>query len=74
MLQVDLSHIYGGNLDRQNKLRLFKDGKLRYQVGGIEDGQLLCVANDPVGPMTAFIAIPGVEWRDVPAHCEGCRR
>lgn len=32
-LQVDLSHIYGDNLDRQHKLRLFKDGKLRYQVG-----------------------------------------
>lgn len=30
---MDLSHIYGDNLDRQRKLRLFKDGKLRYQVG-----------------------------------------
>lgn len=30
---MDLSHIYGDNLDRQHKLRLFKDGKLRYQVG-----------------------------------------
>ncbi|XP_060744604.1 prostaglandin G/H synthase 2a [Tachysurus vachellii] len=33
---VDLSHIYGGNLDRQHKLRLFKDGKLKYQVLGGE--------------------------------------
>lgn len=31
--QVDLSHIYGDTLERQHKLRLFKDGKLRYQVG-----------------------------------------
>ncbi|KAJ0032753.1 hypothetical protein NQD34_002834 [Periophthalmus magnuspinnatus] len=29
---VDLSHIYGVSLDRQHKLRLFKDGKLRYQM------------------------------------------
>lgn len=47
LLQVDLSHIYGDNLDRQNKLRLFKDGKLRYQVSGIEDGRLLRC--DPLG-------------------------
>lgn len=32
LLQVDLSHIYGDNLERQHKLRLFKDGKLKYQV------------------------------------------
>lgn len=30
---MDLNHIYGDNLDRQHKLRLFKDGKLRHQVG-----------------------------------------
>lgn len=41
---MDLNHIYGDNLDRQNKLRLFKDGKLRYQVGRNEDGRLLCGA------------------------------
>lgn len=43
-LQVDLSHIYGDNLDRQNKLRLLKDGKLRYQVGKKKKkvGPLLC--------------------------------
>ncbi|KAG5847396.1 prostaglandin G/H synthase 2a [Anguilla anguilla] len=29
---VDLSHIYGETLERQRKLRLFKDGKLKYQV------------------------------------------
>ncbi|XP_043941254.1 prostaglandin G/H synthase 2 [Protopterus annectens] len=29
---VDLSHIYGETLDRQHKLRLFKDGKLKYQM------------------------------------------
>ncbi|KAG9351117.1 hypothetical protein JZ751_025007 [Albula glossodonta] len=29
---VDLSHIYGDNLERQYKLRLFEDGKLKYQV------------------------------------------
>ncbi|XP_008070969.1 prostaglandin G/H synthase 2 [Carlito syrichta] len=29
---VDLSHIYGETLDRQHKLRLFKDGKMKYQV------------------------------------------
>uniref|UniRef100_A0A4W3ISC7 Prostaglandin G/H synthase 1 n=1 Tax=Callorhinchus milii TaxID=7868 RepID=A0A4W3ISC7_CALMI len=29
---VDLSHIYGDTLERQHQLRLFKDGKLRYQV------------------------------------------
>ncbi|KAJ8011344.1 hypothetical protein DPEC_G00057180 [Dallia pectoralis] len=28
---VDLNHIYGDTLERQHKLRLFKDGKLRYQ-------------------------------------------
>ncbi|KAG8003168.1 Prostaglandin G/H synthase 2 [Nibea albiflora] len=31
-LLVDLSHIYGDNLERQHKLRLFKDGKLKYQI------------------------------------------
>lgn len=30
--QVDLGHIYGDNLERQYQLRLFKDGKLKYQV------------------------------------------
>ncbi|XP_078082700.1 prostaglandin G/H synthase 1-like isoform X2 [Mustelus asterias] len=29
---VDLSHIYGSTLERQHHLRLFKDGKLKYQV------------------------------------------
>ncbi|KAM9469372.1 prostaglandin G/H synthase 2a [Clarias gariepinus] len=29
---VDLSHIYGDTLEKQHKLRLFKDGKLKYQV------------------------------------------
>ncbi|XP_067893489.1 prostaglandin G/H synthase 2-like [Heterodontus francisci] len=29
---VDLSHIYGETLDRQHKLRLLTDGKLKYQV------------------------------------------
>uniref|UniRef100_A0A8C5HZU7 Prostaglandin G/H synthase 2 n=1 Tax=Gouania willdenowi TaxID=441366 RepID=A0A8C5HZU7_GOUWI len=29
---VDLSHIYGDNLEKQHKLRLFKDGKLKYQI------------------------------------------
>ncbi|GAA6093783.1 prostaglandin G/H synthase 2 [Tachysurus ichikawai] len=29
---VDLNHIYGEDLERQHKLRLFKDGKLKYQV------------------------------------------
>lgn len=29
---MDLSHVYGDNLEKQHKLRLFKDGKLRYQV------------------------------------------
>ncbi|KAK5869649.1 hypothetical protein PBY51_024351 [Eleginops maclovinus] len=29
---VDLSHIYGDTLERQHKLRLFKDGKLKHQI------------------------------------------
>nr|XP_033817250.1 prostaglandin G/H synthase 2 [Geotrypetes seraphini] len=29
---VDLNHVYGETLDRQHKLRLFKDGKLKYQM------------------------------------------
>lgn len=29
---VDLGHVYGDNLERQYQLRLFKDGKLKYQV------------------------------------------
>ncbi|XP_042334159.1 prostaglandin G/H synthase 1 isoform X2 [Sceloporus undulatus] len=29
---VDLGHIYGDNLERQHKLRLFRDGKLKYQI------------------------------------------
>lgn len=32
ILQVDLNHIYGETLERQLKLRLHKDGKLKYQV------------------------------------------
>ncbi|XP_019901000.1 prostaglandin G/H synthase 2 isoform X2 [Esox lucius] len=28
---VDLNHVYGDTLERQHKLRLFKDGKLKYQ-------------------------------------------
>lgn len=31
-MQVDAGHIYGDNLERQLHLRLFKDGKLKYQV------------------------------------------
>ncbi|ELV13895.1 Prostaglandin G/H synthase 2 [Tupaia chinensis] len=34
---VDLNHVYGETLDRQHKLRLFKDGKLKYQI---IDGEL----------------------------------
>nr|XP_048288232.1 prostaglandin G/H synthase 1 isoform X1 [Myodes glareolus] len=34
---VDLGHIYGDNLERQYHLRLFKDGKLKYQV---QDGEV----------------------------------
>ncbi|KGL83006.1 Prostaglandin G/H synthase 1, partial [Tinamus guttatus] len=29
---VDLGHLYGDNLQRQHQLRLFKDGKLKFQV------------------------------------------
>ncbi|KAM9796760.1 prostaglandin G/H synthase 2 [Syngnathus typhle] len=29
---VDLNHIYGDTLDKQHKLRLFKDGKLKHQI------------------------------------------
>ncbi|KAG9477966.1 hypothetical protein GDO78_013125, partial [Eleutherodactylus coqui] len=29
---VDLSHVYGDNLERQYALRLFKDGKLKHQI------------------------------------------
>uniref|UniRef100_A0A8C5MQC6 Prostaglandin G/H synthase 1 n=1 Tax=Leptobrachium leishanense TaxID=445787 RepID=A0A8C5MQC6_9ANUR len=29
---VDLSHVYGDNLERQHMLRLFIDGKLKYQI------------------------------------------
>ncbi|XP_069466002.1 prostaglandin G/H synthase 1-like [Ambystoma mexicanum] len=29
---VDLSHVYGDTLDRQHVLRLFKDGKMKYQL------------------------------------------
>lgn len=29
---MDLNHIYGETLEKQHKLRLFKDGKLKYQV------------------------------------------
>ncbi|XP_028919822.1 prostaglandin G/H synthase 1 [Ornithorhynchus anatinus] len=29
---VDLGHVYGDTLERQHKLRLFKGGKLKYQV------------------------------------------
>lgn len=32
MIQVDLTHIYGDTLEKQHKLRLFKDGKLKFQV------------------------------------------
>ncbi|XP_041911403.1 prostaglandin G/H synthase 1 isoform X2 [Arvicola amphibius] len=34
---IDLGHIYGDNLERQHHLRLFKDGKLKYQV---QDGEV----------------------------------
>ncbi|XP_004613835.2 prostaglandin G/H synthase 2 [Sorex araneus] len=29
---VDLNHVYGETLERQHKLRLFKDGKMKYQI------------------------------------------
>ena len=31
---VDVSHIYGQGIERENKLRSFKDGKLKSQVRG----------------------------------------
>ncbi|XP_075761724.1 prostaglandin G/H synthase 1 isoform X2 [Pelodiscus sinensis] len=34
---VDLGHLYGDNLERQHQLRLFKDGKLKYQL---RDGEM----------------------------------
>ena len=30
--QVDLGHLYGDTLQRQHQLRLFRDGKLKFQV------------------------------------------
>ncbi|XP_049753194.1 prostaglandin G/H synthase 1 isoform X3 [Elephas maximus indicus] len=38
---VDLGHIYGDNLERQYHLRLFKDGKLKYQVARWPHPQVL---------------------------------
>ncbi|XP_061094136.1 prostaglandin G/H synthase 2 [Conger conger] len=29
---VDLSHVYGDNMERQRKLRLFEDGKMKFQM------------------------------------------
>ncbi|XP_078498321.1 prostaglandin G/H synthase 1-like [Lissotriton helveticus] len=33
---VDMNHVYGDTLERQAHLRLFKDGKLKYQIKGGE--------------------------------------
>ncbi|XP_017346146.1 prostaglandin G/H synthase 2 [Ictalurus punctatus] len=53
---VDLSNVYGDNLERQHKLRLFKDGKLKYQVLDgevypplVKDVQISCGRNLPAG-------------------------
>lgn len=35
-MQVDAGHIYGDNLERQLNLRLFKDGKMKYQVSKLK--------------------------------------
>ena len=37
---VDVSHIYGQGLERENVLRSFKDGKLKSQVSMEEEGEL----------------------------------
>ncbi|NWI09552.1 PGH1 synthase, partial [Crypturellus soui] len=44
---VDLGHLYGDNLQRQHQLRLFRDGKLKFQV---VDGEMYppTVAHAPV--------------------------
>ncbi|NXA34895.1 PGH1 synthase, partial [Eudromia elegans] len=44
---VDLGHLYGDNLQRQHQLRLFRDGKLKFQV---VDGEMYppTVAQAPV--------------------------
>ncbi|NXD09227.1 PGH1 synthase, partial [Nothocercus nigrocapillus] len=44
---VDLGHLYGDNLQRQHQLRLFRDGKLKFQV---VDGEMYppTVADAPV--------------------------
>ncbi|XP_067165411.1 prostaglandin G/H synthase 1 isoform X2 [Apteryx mantelli] len=44
---VDLGHLYGDNLQRQHQLRLFRDGKLKFQV---VDGEVYppTVADAPV--------------------------
>lgn len=47
--QVDLGHIYGDNLERQYHLRLFKDGKLKYQVA-LGMGMGLCEGPSSVFP------------------------
>ncbi|XP_036409678.1 prostaglandin G/H synthase 2a [Megalops cyprinoides] len=43
---VDLSHIYGETLERQHRLRLFKDGKLKHQV---VDGEVYPPTVEQVG-------------------------
>lgn len=70
---MDLNHIYGDNLDRQHKLRLLKDGKLKYQVGGgrasqQKGGESRSITDSPVQVVNGEVYPPTVKDVGVDMH------
>lgn len=71
---MDLNHIYGDNLEKQHKLRLFKDGKLKYQVWGGKVAVLEAVKETSSCHVRFSQQFPllrnsaDARWRDVPPY------
>uniref|UniRef100_H2ZVR0 Prostaglandin-endoperoxide synthase 1 n=1 Tax=Latimeria chalumnae TaxID=7897 RepID=H2ZVR0_LATCH len=55
---VDLGHVYGDTLENQHKLRLFKDGKMKYQI----------VNGEMYPPLVASAPVNMTYPRDIPMN------
>ncbi|ETE65140.1 Prostaglandin G/H synthase 1, partial [Ophiophagus hannah] len=65
---VDLGHIYGDNLERQHQLRLFKDGKLKYQ--GIPPEQRFAMGQEVFGLLPGLLMYATLWLREHNRVCD----
>lgn len=74
---VDLGHIYGDNLERQYHLRLFKDGKLKYQASvlmryppGVPPERQMAVGQEVFGLLPGLMLFSTIWLREHNRVCD----